>query len=233
MYKILLVFFTITLICTNIVFSQVLKEKSYRFSGIVYDKDSLKPIKNVRIQINNEKLVISKENGQFFFSANLKDTVIIYREGLKNLGFIIQDTLISMQNLLGVFMAKDTVIVNNIIIYPKTDENDLRTIMLTNQPKDQQTLNAENKAKSISNQAKTNNNLELDATSIQKNVLRKYDSQVEYKYMISPDNMITVTGIYKYIKEIIKESQKEKAEIEMTKKDENLLKELFLKNQNR
>jgi hypothetical protein len=216
-------------ITSNILFGQVAQEKSYKFSGIVLDKDSLKPIKNATIQINQEKFIISKENGQFSFSANPKDTVIIYQEGLKNIGLIIPDTLITIKNLLGIFMAKDSINAKNVIIYPKIDEKDLRAIMLNGKPKDQETVNAENNAKSISYQAKAKNNVEQDATSMQKTMLRKYDSKVEYKYMISPDNMIMFSKIVPYIKKTIKEAQTEKTSVEMTKKDENLLKELFLR----
>lgn len=230
MKKLLLSILLIQLLSANLLFCQVIKDKSHKFSGIVLDEDSLKPINKVQILINNEKLVISKENGQFYFSANPKDTVIIFREGLKDVGIIIPDTLLSEKNLIGIFMAKDSVKAENIIIYSKLEENDLRKMMLKNQPKDQQVIIAENNAKSISYQAKTKNNLEWDATTNQKNTMRLYESHIEYKYMISPDQMIMVSNIIPYIKKAVKEHQKEKTEIEISKKEVSLLKEIFLRN---
>ena len=211
---------------------QVVTEKPFEFTGIVLDQDSMKPIQNVQIHINNEILIISKENGQFNFSAKANDTIKINFSGLNKIEFIVPDSLVSGNNLLGIFMAKDSINFKNIIIYPKKTDYDLRVMMLSNQHKDQQTINAENNLKSISFQGKTNNNLEMDATDMQKIVLRKYDSKVEYKYMISPDNMISFNGIYKYVNQKIQENNTKGNNDELTKKEEKILIELFLYNKN-
>lgn len=212
-------------------FSQVLTPKQKKFTGIVFTKDSLKNTSGVSIQINNKKMVISKENGHFSFYADPKDTIQIFKDGFKNIGLIIPDSINAEENLIGIFMAKDFVDAKNVLILPKVDDAYMKNMMLSSKS-DNQLQNAKHNLKLVTYQAMTGKDNEWDASQNQKNTLRQYESNVEYKCMIPPDKMLMFTKIIPYKNKIEKDDVRAKNIPEITPKEENILKQIYI-DQNR
>ncbi|HBX50310.1 MAG: hypothetical protein A2275_09195 [Bacteroidetes bacterium RIFOXYA12_FULL_35_11] len=208
-------------------YSQVVKEKKMKFSGVVFEKDSLTGIQGVTIQVNKEKKIVTKDKGHFYFSAEPNDTIIISKDGFSEIGIVIPDTHYIEKNLIGIFLTKDSLSLPDFFILPRLDSRDLRNSMTETQESKEQ-MNAKNNLKIASYQAKTAQGNEMDALSNQKSMLRQYEQNVEYKYMIPPDKMINFSGIIPYTKKLIREKQSEKEEVEITKSEESLLKLIYL-----
>jgi len=90
-----------------------------QFSGVVVTGDSLRPISFVSIVIKNSyRGTISDYNGFFSFVAQLNDTIEFSAIGFKKGSYIIPDTLSTDRYSLIKIMSRDTVLLQETVIYP-------------------------------------------------------------------------------------------------------------------
>ena len=90
-----------------------------QFSGVVVTGDSLRPIPFVSIIIKNSyRGTISDFNGFFSFVAQLKDTIEFSALGFKKSMYIIPDTLNTDRYSLIKMLSRDTVLLQETVIYP-------------------------------------------------------------------------------------------------------------------
>ncbi len=118
-----LVFFLfLSLIIKAEAFSQdnsQMNQNLVQFSGVVVTTDSLLPIPFTSIMIRNSyRGTISDYYGFFSFVARMGDTIEFSALGYKRMNFVIPDTLSDHRCSLIQMLAKDTVLLKEVVIFP-------------------------------------------------------------------------------------------------------------------
>lgn len=117
MRRIIIIFFT----CFYCLFAkaQQRSEGLVQFSGVVVTGDSLRPIPFVSIVIKNSyRGTISDYNGFFSFVAQLNDTIEFAALGYKKSRYTIPDTLNTDRYSLIKMLSRDTILLQETVIYP-------------------------------------------------------------------------------------------------------------------
>jgi hypothetical protein len=113
------IFIFLVLAGSNPVLAQKKFEGLVQFSGVVVTGDSLRPIPFVSIIIKSSyRGTISDYNGFFSFVAQLKDTIEFSAIGYKKSAYIIPDTLNTDRYSLIKMLSRDTVLLQETVIYP-------------------------------------------------------------------------------------------------------------------
>ncbi len=102
-----------------------------QFSGVIVTGDSLRPIPFVSIVIKDSyRGTISDYNGFFSFVAQLQDTIEFSAIGFKKGTYIIPDTLSTDRYSLIKIMSRDTILLQETIIYPWPTKDQFRQAFL-------------------------------------------------------------------------------------------------------
>ncbi|TAH41563.1 MAG: carboxypeptidase-like regulatory domain-containing protein [Bacteroidetes bacterium] len=118
----LVLFLFLLLIIKAEAFSQdnsQMNQNLVQFSGVVVTTDSLLPIPFTSIMIRNSyRGTISDYYGFFSFVARMGDTIEFSALGYKRMNFVIPDTLSDHRCSLIQMLAKDTVLLKEVVIFP-------------------------------------------------------------------------------------------------------------------
>ena len=95
------------------------------FHGIVMDANTLAPISNTQVLINNAFSYLSNIDGTFSFYVFRKDTVVFKHLGYKATEWLVSDSLKGKEFNAGIYLHTDTVIIGEVIIVPRF--NNLRS----------------------------------------------------------------------------------------------------------
>jgi hypothetical protein len=88
------------------------------FRGLVMDANTLSPISNSQIMINNAFSSVSGVDGSFLLYVNRNDSVTFRSLGYKESVMYISDTLHGTEFLAGIYMNSDTLSIGEVIIVP-------------------------------------------------------------------------------------------------------------------
>lgn len=94
-------------------------ERYLNFSGVVMDSDSLKPIIDVYYSLNGRLNGISDSVGRFSVYARIGDTLSFSHIGFRTKIFNVSDSLQLDSYLVGIFMTRDTIRLQEIVIFPR------------------------------------------------------------------------------------------------------------------
>jgi hypothetical protein len=94
-------------------------ESRILFHGIMMDANSLAPISNSQILINNSLTSVTGVNGTFSLYVNRKDTVLFKHLGYKPTSMFVSDTLAGLEYATGIYMQSDTLMIGEVIILPR------------------------------------------------------------------------------------------------------------------
>lgn len=118
--KKLIIFNTVLLFIFPLILSaQQPNERYLNFSGVVMDSDSLKPIINVYYSLNGRLRGISDSGGRFSIYARIGDTLSFSHIGFRTKIFNVSDSLLLDSYLVGIFMTRDTIRLQEIVIFPR------------------------------------------------------------------------------------------------------------------
>ncbi len=118
--KNLIIFKSVFLFIIPLILSaQQLNERYLNFSGVVMDSDSLKPIVNVYCSMNGRLKGISDSGGKFSIYARVGDTLSFSHIGFRTKIFNVSDSLQLDSYLVGIFMTRDTIRLQEIVIFPR------------------------------------------------------------------------------------------------------------------
>src|SRR5688500_14263636 len=99
--------------------SKITSDSLIQFSGIVIERDSLKPVSFTKIMIVNTKRGTTSDfYGYFSFVAKVNDTIEFSAAGFKKVKFVIPDSLTTNRYSLIQVMTMDTIILKETVIYP-------------------------------------------------------------------------------------------------------------------
>lgn len=95
------------------------EKKVVQFTGVVVEGDSLQPIPFTHVIVKNSNIgTITDYYGFFSFVAHEGDTISFSSIGYQKNEFIIPDTLKQSRYSIIHMMTKDTVLLNEVVIYP-------------------------------------------------------------------------------------------------------------------
>ncbi len=194
--KKILFLLTVVVFAATTSFGQIILKDSIRFSGVVMDKDSLTPLPYCTFVISKSLSGISNEKGRFVFWANRKDTVDFSYIGYKSSRFVVSDTLQLKEYLIGIFLAIDTLNLQQVVILPRSNpkllEYQLKQTMI-----DKNYQNAANNLNLANYQAKTQTtfNEKWDANDNQKNVAQQQQNSAYYRGQMGPDKFMSITAL--------------------------------------
>ena len=110
---------------------QIKYEGLVQFSGVVVTGDSLRPIPFVSIVVKKTyRGTISDYNGFFSFVAQLNDTIEFSAIGYKKSYYVIPDTLNTDRYSLIKMLSRDTVLLQETVIYPWPTKDQFRNAFL-------------------------------------------------------------------------------------------------------
>jgi hypothetical protein len=105
----------------------------FLFHGIVMDANTLLPVSNTQILINNSFSEVSSSDGTFGLYVLRNDTVRFDHLGYKQVFWIVSDTLAGREFAAGIYMRTDTVSIGEVIIVPRF--NNLKSQILNSPSK--------------------------------------------------------------------------------------------------
>lgn len=173
---------------------------SLLFRGVVMERDSLFSLPHAKYIINNKLTYTANEQGQFSFWARTGDIVHFTYVGFRPLYVHIKDTLGTDNNLMGIFLSRDTILLSEVVIIPQIlNPNAVARNMPMLSTKDQ--VVAQNNVALSTYQAKTQPVKVWDAEMNQKNFIQARSNDIAYQTQVQPNQMVGVstTNIAKQI----------------------------------
>ena len=182
-------FYLSMLIFTLSVTSQAQSEDgdSVRFSGIIFDKDSLKVLPFAKYTYNNISYTSNVE-GEFYTWAKQGDMLKFSYVGYKDTYIHVYDSLNQSNYLVGVFLSRDTIQLSEVIVIPRYQQlmAEAKYMPLIVTP---EMVNGNYNVKASTHQALTTVPKKMDAQQNQSMVIAEQTRKNVYKGQISPDQM--------------------------------------------
>lgn len=105
--------------CSYTLKSQTLSADTIYFSGAIMDQAKLKVIPSAKFRVNSRFAGLSDLKGKFSLWANKGDTITYSHVGYKDISILVSDSLVDNNYLFGVFMSKDTVLLQEVLVVPR------------------------------------------------------------------------------------------------------------------
>ncbi len=185
----LIVFF---LLSSFELFGQSDKLSPIKISGIVFESDSLKPLPYAHFQVLGESLAgLTNSSGRFEAFVTSGDTLKFTYIGYKATYYKASDSLNTGDYVVGVFMSRDTILIQEVVVYPR--RRDLRQdFMSIKMEPDLQLDNAKRNINVSSYQGLKGNQLTWDSDTSYKMVSQQRKMEALNKGMVAPDQMVGI-----------------------------------------
>ena len=170
-----------------------------QFSGVVVDRDSLKPVPYTMIVIKNKKRgTVCDFFGFFSFVAQEKDTIEFSSVGYKKAIFIIPDSLTTNNYSLIQVMQTDTILLKETVIYPWPSKEAFKKVFLeTKIPEDDMDRAAKNlDRQALQSQYQT---MPMDGSMNYKASMQQQYSKLYYAGQFPPNNLLNPIAWSKFI----------------------------------
>jgi len=193
---------------------------SIRFSGMIFDKDSLEVLPYAKYAIHDNSF-LANNNGEFHVWVKKGDLLKFSYVGYKDTYIQINDTLDTNNYLIGVFLSKDTVQLSEVIVVPRYQQLLLEAkyspLMIN-----PEYVNANRNVKAATRQALTQSPERMDAEANQQMVIHEQTMKTVYKTQVPPD---MIFGIHsdRLIPYIMYLSKKKKMKIRETNPETDVL----------
>jgi len=99
--------------------SQQLTKDTIHFTGAIMDQAELKLISAAKFRVNSSFAGHTDKFGRFSLWANKGDTITYSHIGYKDIQILVSDDLHENNYLFGVFMSKDTVLLQEVLVVPR------------------------------------------------------------------------------------------------------------------
>ena len=160
---------------------------SIRFSGIIYDRDSLTVLPYARYTLHNRNYT-SNKNGEFYLWAKQGDIIKFSYVGYKDTYIHVHDSLDRENYLIGVFLSKDTVHLSEVIVMPRYQQLLIEAKYMPIIVDPDYILGNQN-VKESTYQALTQTPKRMDAEQNQSMVIEQHILHTAYKTQVPPDKM--------------------------------------------
>ena len=185
MKKLLLLILFIPII-TNAI-AQFVTADTIPIRGIVFDENK-KVMPNTHVIINHIKGTLTTPGGFFNLNASAKDTITFSYVGYKKFEYVVPDTMNRLGFLTGVFLQRDTLSLNEIVVLPWLNKEEFRQAMIN---KKYLTKNESNAKANLSlihaSPTDKYSYLQKSGADVQ---LEQFNMKQQYKGLVSPDDMV-------------------------------------------
>lgn len=207
--------------------AQHFKHDSIFFTGAVMDQKELTPLPNAHYRVNDNRVGLTNSYGRFSFWVNVGDTVLYSYVGYHKVKVIISDTLNQDQYLFGVFLSKDTVALQEVLILPRF--GNLKDAFIHANVNTREYVSAKNNVNSVTYQALTTAPKTMDAKANTDMQIKQFQTSVEYKGMVAPNNMVGIStqSTLSEIKRIKRNRKKKISRNLITDKELDILKKIY------
>jgi len=165
------------------------KKNKIFITGAVYDSETREPLSNARFSLHRSESYATQANGKFSLYGLPGDTISYRYLGYKEMHVVIPDTLKEMEYLMGVFMPKDTILIPEIVIFPRIE---VYPSIVTEVKIDDKMINqAQKNVNKAAFQGLTQPAKSYDADMNAKKTLRGYEMKAQYKgLLVTPENSV-------------------------------------------
>ncbi len=184
----------VILFVLQMVAAQTPKRDSLFFTGAVMDSKKLTALPYAGFKINNKKTGNADISGRFSFRVNVGDTIRYSFLGYRDLKIVVHDSLKQKSYLFGVFMTRDTITLDEVVILPRF--GNFKDAFLRANPNTPEYVRATNNVNSAAYQALTTTltpETKMDAKDNTDMVIQEHVIKTEYKGMISPENTVGIS----------------------------------------
>lgn len=163
-----------------------------KISGVVFDSDSLTPLSNVHLRIDSRNIgSITNIQGRFSAFVQSNDTIKFSYVGYKELNFIVSDTLLPGEYVVGIILSRDTILLKEVVIVPR--RKDLRKeFMNIKHTPDPELDNAKRNLAILSYQGVAGKGIEWDADESYKRVEMRQEMAAMNMGMVAPTEMVGI-----------------------------------------
>lgn len=184
----------LSLILVNEIFGQVGSSRNVRIfiTGAVYDSETKEPLSNARFGLSKSESYLTQPFGKFSLFGHPGDTITYKYIGYKDMRVVIPDTLKAPEYLMGIFMPKDTILIPEIIIFPRTE---VYPSIVTEVKMDDKMYNqAQRNVNQAAFQGLTQPAKSYDAEMNGKKTLRGYEMKAQYNgLLVTPENSVALS----------------------------------------
>lgn len=207
--------------------AQKIRTDSLFFTGAVMDQEELSPLPYAHYRVNNKKAGTSNAFGRFSFWVNAGDTIQYSYVGYQNVQVVVSDSLKQDSYLFGVFMAKDTVSLQEVLILPRF--GNFREAFINAKVNTPEYVRAKNNVNSATYEALTKRPEKMDAKANTDLLIKQHVIENEHKVMV-PQDMVAGVSTLRTLPEVQRLKRKKSMKIPdnlVTDKEINTLKQMY------
>ncbi len=183
---------------------------SIYFTGAVMDQVDLKGLPYAHYRVNKERGGTTNEYGRFAFWVNSGDTIQYSFVGYHDVKVIVSDSLKQDDYLFGVFLAKDTIALQEVLILPRF--GDFKEAFMNAKVNTPEYVRAKNNVNSATYEALTKRPTTMDAKANTDLLIKNHVSAIENKTMV-PTEMTAGVSTTRTLPELKRLKRKRKMKI--------------------
>lgn len=187
--------------CLNLpVFAQTNSNDLLQLSGVVVTGDSLKPVPFVNVVIRHTyRGTVSDYYGFFSLVASKGDTIEFSSVGFKKGRFIIPDTLVENRYSLIEMLSKDTILLQEAVIYPWPTREQFKQafldLQLPTDDYDRARYNID-----LADRKERNDPMPMDGSMNFRHAMHQQQGRLYYAGQLPPNNLLNPIAWSKFIK---------------------------------
>ena len=214
------------------IYSKDIKAQRYNldsifFTGAVMDQADLKGLPYAHFKVNKKRGGTTNEYGRFSFWVNSGDTIKYSFVGYHDVKVIVSDSLQQKDYLFGVFLAKDTIALQEVLILPRF--GDFKEAFKNAKINTPEYVRAKNNVNSATYEALTKRPETMDAKANTDLLIKNHVSAIENKTMV-PTEMMAGVSTTRTLPELKRLKRKRKMKITdamVTDDEVKILKQMF------
>ncbi|PCH69847.1 MAG: hypothetical protein COC06_06535 [Bacteroidales bacterium] len=207
--------------------AQKIRTDSIFFTGAVMDQEELSPLPYSHFRVNKKRAGTTNSFGRFSFWVNSGDTIQYSFVGYHDVKIIVSDSLKQDSYLFGVFMAKDTISLREVLILPRF--GDFREAFINAKVNTPEYVRAKNNINSATYEALTKQPEKMDAKANTDMLVKRHVVMNEHHVMVPPDMMVGVS-VARTLPEVQRMKRKRQLKIPdnlITDKEITILKQMY------
>ncbi|PCH69944.1 MAG: hypothetical protein COC06_06375 [Bacteroidales bacterium] len=207
--------------------AQKIRTDSIFFTGAVMDQEELSPLPYSHFRVNKKRAGTTNSFGRFSFWVNSGDTIQYSFVGYHDVKIIVSDSLKQDSYLFGVFMAKDTISLREVLILPRF--GDFREAFINAKVNTPEYVRAKNNINSATYEALTKAPEKMDAKANTDMLVKRHVVMNEHHVMVPPDMMVGVS-VARTLPEVQRMKRKRQLKIPdnlVTDKEITILKQMY------
>ena len=188
---ILLVFLTILPFIQG-VYGQFNVHFPIKIYGVVFERDSLTPLPNVHYRIDSRHIKgLTNTRGQFVCDVTVDDTLKFTFIGYKEAYFVVKDTQLPGEYIVGIILSRDTILLQEVVVIPRK-RNLRQDLMSIETPSGQDLENARRNLKISAYQGISGIGVVWDSDKSYELQTMKINQEAMNKGMVPQNQMIAI-----------------------------------------